>query len=259
MKKLIIVSLIIFTTNLLSGQIINIPADYPTIQQGINASNNGDTVLVETGTYYENINFNGNNITVASNYLLTLDESYIFSTIINGNQNGSVVKFESGEDTTAILSGFTITDGYNLDEGGGGIFVDSASPTLEYLNINFNEADGSGGGMYLKNSNSKLYNITVENNISNHGWTYYLGGGGIYTCLSNLIMDSLVVQFNEGWVGGGIKCDANSNLVITNSNISNNTAFGGGSLRCCGNQLVYPASRTDIVVHQKKARMIGGD
>ena len=37
--------------------IINIPADYPTIQQGIDASTDGDTVLVQPGEYYF-INFN---------------------------------------------------------------------------------------------------------------------------------------------------------------------------------------------------------
>jgi hypothetical protein len=37
--------------------IINIPADYPTIQQGIDASTDGDTVLVQPGMYVENINF----------------------------------------------------------------------------------------------------------------------------------------------------------------------------------------------------------
>ena len=40
---------------------IYIPQDYSTIQAGINAASNGDTVLVADNTYYENINFNGKN------------------------------------------------------------------------------------------------------------------------------------------------------------------------------------------------------
>ena len=33
------------------------PLDYTTIQEGINAAHDNDTVLVSDDTYYENINF----------------------------------------------------------------------------------------------------------------------------------------------------------------------------------------------------------
>ena len=71
--------------------------NFATIQEGINASTNSDTVLVYPGTYFENINYNGKNITVTSLYLTTHDEQYINQTIIDGNQNGSCVRIMSGE------------------------------------------------------------------------------------------------------------------------------------------------------------------
>ena len=86
------------------GTIINIPDDYLTIQEGIDHSSDGDTVLVDPGTYGENVNFNGHNITLASLFLTTGDTSYISSTIIDGSQDTSVIIFESGEDSTARQS-----------------------------------------------------------------------------------------------------------------------------------------------------------
>ena len=37
--------------------VIQIPEDYETIQEGINAAENGDTVLVADGIYYENLGY----------------------------------------------------------------------------------------------------------------------------------------------------------------------------------------------------------
>ena len=70
---------------------------FASIQKAIDSSKDGETVLVLPGTYKENINYNGKNITVASKYLTTEDKSYIESTIIDGDEKGSVVTFENGE------------------------------------------------------------------------------------------------------------------------------------------------------------------
>jgi len=108
--------ILIIITNVLYGQVINVPDDQPTIQQGIAAASNEDTVLVSQGTYFENINFMGKAITVASQYIMDKDSIHIYNTIINGSQPGPadsacVVLFNSGEDTTSVLYGFTITGG----------------------------------------------------------------------------------------------------------------------------------------------------
>ena len=109
MARIFILSVMIFTfiPFVSHSTIINIPADYPTIQQGINASAHGDTVLVQPGTYVENINFYGHNIVLGSMFLTTGDTSYIATTVIDGDSLATVVVFENGEDTTAILCGCT--------------------------------------------------------------------------------------------------------------------------------------------------------
>ncbi len=71
---------------------------------------------MEEGTYLENINFLGKAITVASRFILDGDTAHISKTIIDGSQpahpdTASVVIMWSGEDTTSVLMGFTLTGG----------------------------------------------------------------------------------------------------------------------------------------------------
>ena len=81
---------------------IIVPDDYPTIQEAINNANNGDTIFVRAGTYYEN---------------LVLDKSVILSgenretTIIDAGGIGTVVSLTTNYIT---VSGFTFTNSVNL-------------------------------------------------------------------------------------------------------------------------------------------------
>ncbi|MFQ6616013.1 MAG: hypothetical protein ACE5HZ_04505, partial [Fidelibacterota bacterium] len=131
-------TLFLFTSTA-SANTIRVPQDHTTIQAGIDAAVDGDTVLVDTGRYVENINFNGKNIVVGSLYVVMQDTSYITRTIIDGDSSGSVVTFESGEDSTAVLAGFTLTNGLAL--WGGGIYCNASSrPHLVGLKISGNRA-----------------------------------------------------------------------------------------------------------------------
>jgi hypothetical protein len=181
----------------LHAQVINVPADQPTIQAGINAAGNGDLVLVAPGTYYENIRFMGKAITVASHFINSGDTNDINNTIIDGSSqathpdSAAVVMFIHGEDTSSIVYGFTLT-------GGMGFY---------YAAI---EAK-AGGGVACLNSGAKIQHNKIVNNVVND--EYIAGGGGI-AAFSNT---------NENWV------------VIENNTINNNqvesnniTSFGGG-------------------------------
>ncbi len=265
MKFLFSVFFFIVFVSFLAATIINIPDDYPTIQEGIDVAIDSDTVLVQPDTYYENINYNGKNITVASLFLTTQDTIYISQTIINGSQpsnpdSASVVTFCSGEDSTAVLIGFTITGGsgtlvwmnwlgggiffYHTDPSlenvtisgntsfnGGGIYCYASSPSLENVTISGNTAyhelfSGAGGGIYCEWSSLSLKNVTISGNSA----FYY--GGGIYCWVSSPSLLNVTISGNSGGVGGGIYCWM-SNSSLLNVTISGNSASSnGGGILC---------------------------
>jgi len=132
------------------GATINVPADQPTIQAGIDAAVSGvDEVVVAPETYFEAINFNGKAITVRSASGNPAD------TIINGTGNFHVVLCVNSETASTVLEGLTITGGNanaldSPDRNGGGMYNENSSPTVTDTIFIANSTGSSGGGMYNK-------------------------------------------------------------------------------------------------------------
>ena len=102
----------------------SVASPFRTIQFAIehNNTSSGDIILVGPGTYTENINFRGKDITVGSLTLTTGDKSYVSETIIDGgspsnSDSASVVTFIGGETSSAKLVGFTIQNGSGIKVG----------------------------------------------------------------------------------------------------------------------------------------------
>jgi hypothetical protein len=154
MKRLRFCCLIVFIANFSAfGTTIYVPSQYPSIQEAIDFSMNGDIVLVSPGLYHENINFGSRSIILASEFLNNQDTSYIVSTIIDGSQSGSVITINHGEDSTTQIIGLTIRNGHSATYGGG-IYIDSSSALISYCRILGNTADSAGGGAECRSSGS---------------------------------------------------------------------------------------------------------
>ena len=102
---------IIFLCTMVRAEIINIPADFETIQEGIDASADGDTVVVAPGKYYETL-FVNKGIVLASQYIFNPDTSIISQTIICGDSSSSNptgLLSVTVPETQITISGFTFT------------------------------------------------------------------------------------------------------------------------------------------------------
>ncbi len=194
----------------------HVPDDWETIQAAINASTNGDTVLVQPGVYDGVINFNGRDVVVASLFLTTSDMSYIDSTILDGGADDrSVAVFQNNETENAKLIGFTLMNGST--NYGGGIYCNGASPILQNLVIRDNHATRYGGGIYCtRGSNPTLENVTIFGNRANSV------GGGIH-CFNNSSVATIVNSIIRNNQPSALPAW----LIITYSNIQNGFAGEG--------------------------------
>jgi len=261
MKKKVITIIILGIAATSSAAIINIPADYPTIQQGFDATVDNDTVLVQPGTYHENIDFNGRNIVLGSLFLTTGDEGFVATTIIDGDSSGAAITLSSFESSSAVITGFTITGGGGVQ--GGGIVCDQSGPTISHNLIveNFGE---SGGGIYCIGADPVISDNRIMANISSGIGCYrsrpkitgnlFMGnisdlGGAIYVENSpEAVITGNNITRNFGLLdGAGIYCNT-SDAVITGNQITENIAGRGGGIFCLSSS---PAITGNTVGHNQ--------
>ncbi len=243
MKKIILFLIVILTGIVSKANLITVPNDYPIIQQAINASSDGDTVVVMPGTYFENINFRGRKILVTSLFYTGNDTSYISSTIINGSQpvdpdTASCVIFNSGEDSTAVLQGFTITGGQGtawfdihgagIYREGGGVLIELCSPVIRFNRIINNFATNStglngagGGGLRIGDGKPKILNNVIAFNQGKYG-------PGIVLNYTGCVIKNNIICYNSGGqnFNGGGAVWSSGNFAGGTKLIENNTIYG---------------------------------
>jgi predicted outer membrane repeat protein len=200
---------------------ILVPQDAPTIQAGIDLAQSGDRVLVGPGTYVEQIDLGGRNITIEST------DGADVTTIDGGGTAGFVVTVNSGE-TDAALIGFTVTGGFgeagSLGAGpGGGMRVEGASVTIE--NTLFTGNVGiEGGGLSISDGSAIIRHSRFENNQAIHG-------GGMYIELGTLTLESSSFDGNSAPnFGGALAIFWLTDATVTDTTFVGNAAGFGGAI-----------------------------
>jgi hypothetical protein len=223
LMKTLLLSLLTLSALCADAAIINVPAQYSTIQIALDASLPGDTIAVSPGTYFENINFHGKNVFLTSMYYLNNDTSYISTTIINGSNpqfadTASCVLFVSGEDSTAVLQGFTLTGG-------------AGTSWQDIHNLNFYR---EGGGIFIELSSPAIrHNIIINNHVINTTGVVSTGGGGIRMGDSNPTVQNNIIMYNESIYGPGIVMNYSGGIIRNNiiaGNSGGSNFYGGSGL-----------------------------
>ena len=205
----------------------HVPGEYPTIQAGIDAAADGDTVLVADGTYSgdgnRDIDFRGKAIMVTSN---NGSEATIIDCQGSESDPHRGFCFQQGEGPHSVLKEFTIKNGYDR-EYGGGIHCFLSSPTIEGNKITGNEAF-RGGGISCQESSPTIVGNTITRNVAEA----YAGGIICYES-SPAIVDNIITE-NTAFRGGGITCLLSSPTIEGNMILENVAIRSGGGIRCGG-------------------------
>jgi len=218
-------------------QVREVPFPYRTIQEAIEAANDGDTIIVHPGTYTDqgnrDIDFLGKAITVRSED--PEDADVVAATVIDCQGSGEnphrAFILQTFEDANSIIDGFTIMNGY--------VRADGAGPGE-------GETDGGdgeneyGGAINCTGTSPIIRNCVINNCIAEGG----KGGNGAPGepgipedpgDPNDPNDDIPAVPPTEGGAGGAgggayggaIYCDPNSGPIILNCRISNCSALAG--------------------------------
>ncbi len=216
---------------LLSGLVhaakLHVPADY-SIQDAIEAAQDGDEIAVGPGMYRVALDLRGKSLR-----LFSTDGPQ--STVLRSTVSKPVLKVMDGA-TGASLEGFTIEDGEGTEQVwivgngwmGGGVFVHQGSLTILDCVFSGNEATASGqsggGALFVLDGDVWVRDSVFEDNLG-----FYAGGAALVARGTLSIQDS-TFRFNHARRGGAVAAFDDSELNLSSNTYQDNRAGWGGAV-----------------------------
>jgi len=208
-----------------AGNTVTVPGSYPTIQEAVANARDGDTIVVDVGTYYGG--YSGIALLVDKAVTITSrnpdDPCCVAATIIDGymttNQDTHIgVAFTSNANSNTVLNGLTIQNcGGNWGDG------DDGDRDVNHPNGE-DGSPGQGAAILIdKGASPIIKNCIIRDNLVRAG----NGGNGV-----NAEGDDPILNAGRGGWGGwargaGIYCGPNTSPKIINCTIENNVTRGG--------------------------------
>jgi parallel beta-helix repeat protein len=244
--------------------VLNVPSQYPTIQDAITAANPGATIMVANGIYNET------NLVITKDGL-TLQGTNRESTIIDGqnkNENITVVKANN-----VTIRGFTIRNAGSQYQGFG-VYVYRSNNTLLEDNVfsgcsfsvraetSFNVTVVSssflGDSGFFGSAGVYAYNSQTGSVINNvfhgvHVGVYLIDGSTGFTIKNNTFTSSIFLGVNlaassQNWVVRNTFTDNNSSIEMKN-NGNNNKVIGNTIQRSQTAGLIFSNSANNVIHH----------
>lgn len=258
-------SILLLVTGLAYTAVIHIPGDHPTIQAGVDAAIDGDTLLLANGVF-SGVGNVGIHWDATQKHLVIMSEHGRDHCTIDCRGDDRAFFLNMGHDQRDVIDGLTITNGWVYGSGGAILIVstspritncrlvnnvsysamtdqyygggaiavyDSAAPVIRGNIIRNNVSSLMGGGIrYNQFASGVLENNLIDGNFSGHR-----GGGGISLehfsnplIISNLIINNTSDSYYDGGFGGGISIKHSNPRIINNTiayNRTGNAYYGG--------------------------------
>ena len=233
------------------GNTLRVPADHATIQEAIDASSDGDTVLVGPGRWMERLELEGRSITLQGSPgpeptivdgsgtgrapTLTCEDGQDGSTriidmVLVGGKGRNMIprgEIQGGGvlvvDASPIFIRCTMRDNHAQYGSGGGVSIMGGEPLFIDCKIIKNTSDHIGGGVLVKEGRPRFVNCTIAGNLAPTGAGVYAWRGTTSTFLGC----SFVENEAAGHGGGITAWDADLELI--QCDFSGNRAPSGGS------------------------------
>ncbi len=151
---------------------------------------------------------------------------------------------------TVTLNNNRIYDNYSTHLGGG-LFLWRSTPTLNGNVVNANTAGFDGGGALFYESNAMLNSNTIATNTSTHAGGGIAAWGGELTLNGNIIRANVTRGDGGGLSGGG-------NIVLANTIVADNQANRGGGIYIEGSVRLLHNTIVGNTSHDGSGIYVGG-
>ncbi len=231
-----------------TGQVLHVPADYPTIADAFADAAPGDTVRLAPDTYYESGLFMPQRVTLDS---ANWDPT---TTVIDGGTTrgrilecasvtGCLVRaigFQNGSDTIGgaiyaqsnaeLTIDFCVFDDNRATSVGGAVAFASSTPVIYGCTFTGNSATVNGGALYLETTPGSVAGCTFTGNHADRGGGAFIQYLGTTTAFTECLFE-LNTADNDSSGGGGVYVNLQAAPTFTQCRFEGNDApYGGGAL-----------------------------